>query len=130
MLFHTQPGRSYRALSPHCTVHNNINNSSIDSSGSSSSGGSTINTNTNSGTGTNIDTGTDKNDDNNNSSSNNNTTNATISDSSNLVILPFPFDLHGGVPYYEETGGHFTHRPFINGSAKEVRTYERSQIVF
>ena len=38
-----------------------------------------------------------------------------------MIILPFPFDLCGGKPYYEEDEGRFTHRPFINGSVKEVR---------
>ena len=36
------------------------------------------------------------------------------------VILPFPFNVLGGIPYYEEAESRFKHRPFFNGSAKEV----------
>lgn len=39
---------------------------------------------------------------------------------SSVVILPFPFDLEGGVPYYEEDEARFKHRPFFNGTSKEV----------
>ena len=90
MLFHTRPGRSYKAMNPECLVHgksvkyqgNKVSNMDTDKANGSSEG------------------------------------NKVEADST--VILPFPFNVVGGVPYYEETESRFKHRPFFNGSAIEV----------
>jgi hypothetical protein len=39
----------------------------------------------------------------------------------NIVILPFPFNVLGGVPYYHEEQARYLHRPFMSGCVKEVR---------
>ena len=39
----------------------------------------------------------------------------------NIVILPFPFNVPGGVPYYLEEEARYLHRPFVSGCVKEVR---------
>ena len=90
MLFHTRPGRCYKALNPECSVHGKSNkyqgkkrsNMGIDRTKGSPE------------------------------------ENASEADST--VILPFPFNVLGGIPYYEEAESRFKHRPFFNGSAKEV----------
>ena len=39
----------------------------------------------------------------------------------NIVILPYPFNVLGGVPYYLEDEARYSHKPFVSGCAKEVR---------
>ena len=90
VLFHTRPGKCYKALNPECSVHGKSNryqgkkrsNMGIDRTKGSPE------------------------------------ENASEVDST--VILPFPFNVLGGIPYYEEAESRFKHRPFFNGSAKEV----------
>ena len=98
-MFHTRPGKSYKALNPKCYVH-----------GRTATHPQTDSTDILKRTFSSVE--------------------ATINKSStddgdkdvvnNIVILPFPFNVLGGVPYYEEIGARFSHRPFFNGSAKEV----------
>ena len=46
----------------------------------------------------------------------------------NIVILPYPFNVLGGVPYYLEDEARYSHKPFVSGCAKEVRKYLGSYI--
>ena len=95
-MFNTRPGKSYRALSADCPVHSK--GTKHKSTLSSEAGSHSIE-----GKG-----GTD--------------TDIESDESESIVVLPFPFQVHGGIPYYEETDSRFTHRPFLNGSDREVFT--------
>ena len=95
-MFHTRPGKSYRALSADCPVHSK--GTKHKSTLSSEAGSHSIE-----GKG-----GTD--------------TDIESDEADSIVVLPFPFQVQGGIPYYEETDSRFTHRPFLNGSDREVFT--------
>ena len=92
-MFHTRPGKSYRALNANCTVH-----------------GTAVTTRCHGGL--------DEEEDTLNADETDETDEA---DERNIVILPFPFDLEGGSPYYEDDESRFKHRPFFNGTPKEVQ---------
>ena len=51
----------------------------------------------------------------------NDNSNTTTKIKDNIVILPYPFNVLGGVPYYLEDEARYSHKPFVSGCAKEVR---------
>lgn len=107
VLFHSKPGKEYRALNPLCPTHStpftnykDINKTEI---GERKEATNITANKFNEKIGYNADE------------------DGRGSRDNGMIILPFPFDLRGGKPYYEEDEGRFKHRPFINGSVKEVR---------
>ena len=47
-----------------------------------------------------------------------------------IIILPFPFNVLGGVPYYHGEEARYLHRPFVSGCVKEVRRDLGSRIPY